>query len=444
MVKLTLTGIRLSAFTLAIGALAVIFGDPVLLVTSIILALILLYDYGFVWWEVRGLYKLVRIEPGKLEVRMVAGGSVEQELTVETHLPLRFTINRPWSWCRLELKEFVRGVGRMKLWFEPRLAANYYKDSLEVRVFGRLGLVEAHRLYPITLNVRVYPRVVEAIARVVKMLVSVGRGRIGDQPIELKGRGLEYAESREYVPGDELDRMDWKAMARINRLMVKEFYLEAGSTAHIVYDVRAVSPETADELSTAFLNTALGLAEAGVPFGLTIHDGHRTIIHIPAVNPIEALKVALKHVLETVGVESEPLDLLLDPRTLREARSLLMRIREEPVQKLIKAEVEAYLNALNKPISCLFDYVYEQRIPFEFLVITELGQDVGLILELNDLASVSGGRVRVIHSTKPWLYASSLEEAYELYLKCRRVKDMLEKRRVVVLKSPVKKRSRVL
>jgi uncharacterized protein (DUF58 family) len=77
--------------------------------------------------------------------------------------------------------------------------------------------------------------------------VSLGMGApIPMSPMRLYGgspeilrrvpRGTEYAGIREYVPGDEYHRVEWKATARLRTLMVKEFHPETRATLQILID----------------------------------------------------------------------------------------------------------------------------------------------------------------------------------------------------------------
>ncbi|HEX2777849.1 MAG TPA: DUF58 domain-containing protein, partial [Gemmatimonadaceae bacterium] len=52
-----------------------------------------------------------------------------------------------------------------------------------------------------------------------------------------KGGAAEFAEHREYHPGDELRYLDWKVAARSDRLVVKRFEEETNLRATIVLDV---------------------------------------------------------------------------------------------------------------------------------------------------------------------------------------------------------------
>ncbi|MCL6448381.1 MAG: DUF58 domain-containing protein [Armatimonadetes bacterium] len=54
-----------------------------------------------------------------------------------------------------------------------------------------------------------------------------------------KGGAVEFADYREYAPGDELRRVDWKAYARLGRLYVKEFLDERQQTVLFLLDVSA-------------------------------------------------------------------------------------------------------------------------------------------------------------------------------------------------------------
>jgi uncharacterized protein (DUF58 family) len=65
------------------------------------------------------------------------------------------------------------------------------------------------------------------------------RGRIGQAgqaPSPLRGRGMEYAESREYVAGDDARHIDWRVTARSGRTHTKLFQAERERVTLIVAD----------------------------------------------------------------------------------------------------------------------------------------------------------------------------------------------------------------
>jgi uncharacterized protein (DUF58 family) len=52
-----------------------------------------------------------------------------------------------------------------------------------------------------------------------------------------KGRGMEFAEIREYVPGDDIRAIDWKVTARYNHPFVREYTEERDQTFYFVVDI---------------------------------------------------------------------------------------------------------------------------------------------------------------------------------------------------------------
>jgi uncharacterized protein (DUF58 family) len=54
-----------------------------------------------------------------------------------------------------------------------------------------------------------------------------------------KGFSVEFAEHRAYQPGDDLRYLDWRILARANRLVIKQYEEETNARAAIVLDVSA-------------------------------------------------------------------------------------------------------------------------------------------------------------------------------------------------------------
>ncbi len=85
------------------------------------------------------------------------------------------------------------------------------------------------------------PRVKEVLKRVKKIELKT-RGLVeglvsGEYHSVFKGRGIEFAEVREYIPGDDIRAIDWNVTARLNAPFVKEFIEERDLTLFIVFDV---------------------------------------------------------------------------------------------------------------------------------------------------------------------------------------------------------------
>src|SRR5919198_1442076 len=52
-----------------------------------------------------------------------------------------------------------------------------------------------------------------------------------------KGFSVEFAEYRQYIPGDDLATIDWKVYARSDRYYVKKFEEETNLDCHVMLDV---------------------------------------------------------------------------------------------------------------------------------------------------------------------------------------------------------------
>jgi uncharacterized protein (DUF58 family) len=100
------------------------------------------------------------------------------------------------------------------------------------------------------------------------------------------GTSIEFAEHKEYAPGDDLRHMDWRAVARVERYYIKRFedetemrtFLLVDASASMGYQRRGVS-----KLEYAsYLAAALGylLAQQGDPAGLLLFD-ERTRHYLP-------------------------------------------------------------------------------------------------------------------------------------------------------------------
>ena len=61
----------------------------------------------------------------------------------------------------------------------------------------------------------------------------------GDRRTPKKGNSIEFADYRDYVPGDDLRRLDWRVYARLERPYIKLFEDEQDLSVHILIDSSA-------------------------------------------------------------------------------------------------------------------------------------------------------------------------------------------------------------
>ena len=80
--------------------------------------------------------------------------------------------------------------------------------------------------------------------RVVSKRAFAGQNR-ADRQTPKRGRGLEFADHRQYTPGDDFRHIDWKAYKRLNRLLLRLYDEERDLPIYLMLDVSRSMAEPA-------------------------------------------------------------------------------------------------------------------------------------------------------------------------------------------------------
>ncbi|HEV8581136.1 MAG TPA: DUF58 domain-containing protein [Thermoanaerobaculia bacterium] len=117
----------------------------------------------------------------------------------------------------------IHGPGELRwTWnFTPRRRGEHRTGPLTVRVLGPWRLAWAQRELLPAEAVRVYPQV-RWEGRAGQLLVLAQRRRMGQIPLRIQGVGTEPYALREYLPGDPIAKIHWKATARHGRPVSRE------------------------------------------------------------------------------------------------------------------------------------------------------------------------------------------------------------------------------
>lgn len=120
----------------------------------------------------------------------------------------------------------------------------------------------------------------------------------GEYQSVFKGRGMEFAEVREYVPGDDIRTIDWNVTARFQKPFVKKFVEERELTVIFIVDgsrsLRFGSTEKLKSSVAAELAALLALS------AVKNHDKVGLIIYTNEVEKYVAPKKGKSHVLRVV------------------------------------------------------------------------------------------------------------------------------------------------
>jgi uncharacterized protein (DUF58 family) len=215
-IKVTGRGLALAYAVITLTLLSIISRDPVLAIVAAPLALTLALDLVALMLRARG---ECRVELDRGELRLHLGDRVE----VNGRIKCGDVIDVMPSGL-LRVKGLKRGSqATVSFEVEGLHVGSYEVTGVDVLRVTPLGTLTLTSRAPIRLNVRVTPRAAYLLALAYEVLAGGGPnpGLSELESIVRSDSGV-YVYTREYMPGDSLRRVDWKATARRLRFMVKE------------------------------------------------------------------------------------------------------------------------------------------------------------------------------------------------------------------------------
>jgi uncharacterized protein (DUF58 family) len=189
----------------------------------------------------------------------------------ERRLPLRIRCTR-WG---------VYDVGRIEL----RARDPFRLVAWEER------LARVHRL-------KAYPRP-ESLSRILAPVET--QAFTGSEVARVKGDGIEYADIRDYVPGDRVRSINWRASARRTGLVVNERHPERNTDVVLFVDsfsdLRGDSRSTLDDAVRAAATLATRYLERRDRVGLVAFGGVLSWLR-PGMGPLQRFRL-IETLLET-------------------------------------------------------------------------------------------------------------------------------------------------
>jgi uncharacterized protein (DUF58 family) len=101
------------------------------------------------------------------------------------------------------------------------------------------GLWEHHRMVPVQSGIRVYPNVQQERKNMAAIFLN--RDSVGIHRQRSIERGREFAQLREYIPGDSFEDIHWKATARTGKPVTKLYQVERSQEIYVVIDSSSFS-----------------------------------------------------------------------------------------------------------------------------------------------------------------------------------------------------------
>jgi uncharacterized protein (DUF58 family) len=130
----------------------------------------------------------------------------------------------------------------------PTRRGLYELGDIFLRWQMQLGLVVRQRRIRARDRVKVYPNV-SSLARYELAAQRHRMAEIGLSPVRLRGRGSMFESLRDYVRGDDLADVAWKATARHGQLMIRNYETERSQNVLVVLDCGRLMVPEVDRLS---------------------------------------------------------------------------------------------------------------------------------------------------------------------------------------------------
>ena len=225
----------------------------------------------------------VRVRLGLERATAVEQDELGVELTITSTTPVeRFEVVLALP-DGLELVSSSHGRSLRLGWDDERILdfrfrcahwGNYEVGDVRVRARDRLGLIAWESRLDLRQRLRVYP-LPETLRRIVQPFST--QPFTGNEVARQKGEGTEFADLREFAPGDRVRSINWRATARRNVLVVNERHPERNADVILFLDTfadaRAGSRSTLDLAVRATASLAARYLERRDRVGLVSFGG---------------------------------------------------------------------------------------------------------------------------------------------------------------------------
>ena len=410
--RLTSRGFKLLLIQLLLASFTIIYRDILLLIATLLASLLMLFSI-YIVVKARMRSGEMVCEPKNVKVKMIAGE--EKSLSLIIYAPVELRLANLPDWIKASTETLEQGVNNVKLTISPRAGKIYKLDYITAVFTDPLKILCEDFRMPLWLEVTAYPRALPLIIEALRMIGKTGYG--GEVASVRKGRGIEYLWSREYQIEDPLSSVDWKASARLEKLIVKDFSEESYKAIGLVYDIRAIGPITSDEISALFLSSVISAAKHGLPITMILKNGLTIISEYNSIDPDTALKIAISYLIKNYIINNWDIYELLEPKT---ASQVLSIIRELEASGLLET-IQLKMNTLNE---ILLKLALQESIIY---YIGNIVLDSEFVLELSEKARINNSELIVLTPVKPWADLEDLEKAYVMYLSYIKIFEALRK-----------------
>ncbi len=152
----------------------------------------------------------------------------------------------------------------------PRRRGNYQLEGAHLEADSPLGFWAARRHVPAQSEIRVYPDLFTERRNLAALFLH--RGSFGLHAQRQVGKGREFEQLRDYIPGDGFDEIHWKATAKRGRPVTKVFQIERTQEVYVVIDASRLSARPVPNSRPRTGDPAACLGHRPSPLGSNLGD----------------------------------------------------------------------------------------------------------------------------------------------------------------------------
>jgi uncharacterized protein (DUF58 family) len=171
----------------------------------------------------------LRIKNEKLTVRRLRIGlAFPEEIYAPTaELTVELPTDNPFSSIEWPLRALKQG--------------RYHLDTCYLETASDWGFWSIRRAVQISLEIRVYPNLFEERKKLSGLFLNKGLGIHAQRQV---GKGRDFEQLREYLPGDSFEDIHWKTTAKRGQPVTKVYQIERTQQIYVIIDASRLSART--------------------------------------------------------------------------------------------------------------------------------------------------------------------------------------------------------
>lgn len=341
---------------------------PLFILTGVLAALGFVVAFGLApatyWWVAGGLVgfaALADLAASRIAVVPTVERKVSGSMSLSSWSSVELNIRNTSKQQRLRARVFDHHPESFSVEGQPReidVRAGHFTDleyrvrptrrgaysfpGVQLRIASPLGLWWRQRFVELPADVRVYPNY-STISKLLAYEVDNRLQLAGVRLSRRRGEGIEFHQLRDYREGDSLRAIDWKATARMSRIIAREYQDERDQQVVFLLDTgRRMLAKDADlshfdhALNAMLLLSYVALRQ-GDGAGVMTAGPQRS--WLPPRKGLDAINDLLNHVyeIEPQQVEVDYLAAATELAVRQRRRSLvviLTNVREEDSEDL--------------------------------------------------------------------------------------------------------------